>query len=169
MILDLSFDIEPELYRRALSQPIAAVRPKRFPVWLRNAIGAAGFVLSLYAFNMAFFSAETLPVMLAGGGIGAGIVLAIWWRQHRALVGLHGTYNETSGPQTMHIDQYGIIAARPNIESQIKWPFVSDVRCIDGATLIELPTARLIVPDAALPDDITQGEFAAQLQQWKAG
>ena len=166
MILDLSFDIEPELYRRALTQPIGAVRPKRFPMWLRNAVGAVGFVFSLFAFNMAFFSAETLPVMLAGGGLGAGIVMAIWLRQHRALVGIHGTYNETSGQQTMHIDQYGIIAARANIESQIKWPLVNDIQTIEGATLIELPTARLIVPDDALPDDTSQAQFAATLREW---
>ena len=92
-------------------------------------------------------------------------MLAVWWRQHRTLVKLHGTYNDTGGRHRMQIDADRIIASRPYIQSRIEWPFVRQVRQIEGAVLIELPTARLIIPTAALGE--SGDAFAAQLNAWR--
>ena len=167
MTYKLTFEISPELYKRAVTQPIEGA-PSRRNLGLRN-----GAALSLASFSVAlltltFGEVEHLFAMIIGAALGAALVLAVWWKQHRTLVRLHGIYNETGGLNEMSLGPDLIIAKRPNIESRIAWPFVRAVRQIEGATLIELPTARLIIPDTALPERVTQDAFAKQLDTWRA-
>jgi hypothetical protein len=166
MSYNLSFEIAPELYRRAVTTPMEGV-PSKNRVALRNLAAAVLFPTSIFMFNRALFSPESLVPMLFAAALGGGLVLAVWWRQHRKLVGVHGRYNETGGAQAMKLAPEGIVAARPNIESHVGWAFVREIRRIEGATLIELPTARLIVPDAALPEGVTPEAFAADLEEWR--
>ena len=167
MSYDLTFEIAPDLYRRAVTTPIdgpMSVRRKT----LGNFAAMVLFPLSIFAFNRALFAPESLLAMCFAAVWGAGLVLAVWWRQHLRLVGTHQAYNETGGNMTMQIGPEGVVAARPQITSQVTWDFVRALRGIDGATLIELPTARLIVPDAALPAGVDQAAFIAQLEAWRA-
>lgn len=162
----MEFQIAPDLYQRAVTQPINGMDVSGTMRTLRNVAAATLFPLSLFAFNMAFFTLQTLPVMLTGGFIGAVLVLAAWWRRHMKLVGIHKTYNDAGGVQRFHIDAEKIDVSRPHIRSSVDWPFVTGIRGIDGASLIELPTARLIVPDVALPEGTTPDAFRADLKTW---
>ncbi len=164
MTYDLEFDIAPELYARAVTQPIDG-RPTGRAVIARNVAAALLGSLSVTLFTLAVFDLSQLPAVLMGAVLGATLVLAVWWRQHRTLVKLHGTYNDTGGRHRMQIDADRIIASRPYIQSRIEWPFVRQVRQIEGAVLIELPTARLIIPTAALGE--SGDAFAAQLNAWR--
>lgn len=166
MTYRLSFDIEPALYARAVTTPIDGA-PRTGPrVALRNMAAAVLFPASLVCLSLALFTRDAILPVLVGGLWGAGLVLGAWWWRHRALLRHHSQYNDTGGRQTLEISAQGIIAGRPHITSQITWAFVRAVRSIDGATLIELPTARLIVPDTALPSGITPEAFAADLTRW---
>lgn len=167
MTYDLTFEIAPDLYRRAVTTPIQG-GPSRGGMIARNLAAAVLFPASIFAFNRAFFAPESLTAMLFAAVLGAGMVLAVWWRQHRRLVGIHGRFNQTGGTQTMQIGADGIVAQRPHIKSIIGWPLVTAIRRIDAATLIELPTARLIVPDDALPKGTDTVAFVAQLGDWKS-
>ena len=167
MSYDLTFEIEPDVYRRAVTTPLDGPMPTRKKA-LGNFAAMVLFPLSVLAFNRALFAPESLVAMCFAAALGAGLVLAVWWRQHLKLVGVHQNYNDTGGTMSMQIGPDMIVAARPQITSQITWSFVRDLRGIDGATLIELPTARLIVPDAALPEGVTQAGFIAQLEAWRA-
>lgn len=167
MSYDLAFQIDPELYRRAATQPIDGAPSQRAVIW-RNLLACLLFPASVFAFNRALFAPDSLIPMLFSAALGAGLVLLVWWRQHLKLVKLHARYNDTGGEQKMTLSDSGIVVSRPNIESRVAWPFVRALRSIEGATLIELPTARLIVPDAALPEGVTQAEFLANLEAWRA-
>ena len=166
MSFDLRFEIPAELHRRAVTQPIDGA-PSRTRVMLQNLAAMLLFPASIFAFNRALFGPESLIAMLFAAVLGAGLILFVWWRQHRKLVNIHGRFNETGGTQIMHLGESGISVERPNIKSIIDWPLVVAIRSIKGATLIELPTARLIVPDAALPEAVTPAKFAAQLDDWR--
>ncbi|MEM8693481.1 MAG: hypothetical protein AAGG57_16550 [Pseudomonadota bacterium] len=169
MTYHLDFDIDPKLYRRAITMPIdPGTRPSRRMTIIRNVATAILFPLSLAALAMAFFDFTALLPMLIGGLWGSGVVLAVWWRQHQVQVRLHNTYNETGGRQTMRIEAKGIEASRPFIRTWIDWPFVKQIRPIEGATLIELPTARLIVPDDALSEGTDPAAFQTQLEDWRS-
>ncbi|MEL7166407.1 MAG: hypothetical protein AAGL96_13135 [Pseudomonadota bacterium] len=166
MNYDLTFEIDPALHRRAVTTPIdGAPSPRR--VMVQNLLAAVLFPLSIVAVNTAFFANDSLIAMCVAAALGAGLVLVVWWRQHRKLVAVHSQYNETGGAQSIQIGPDGIRAARPHIRSEIDWPFVRAIRQVDGAVLIELPTARLIVPDASLPDGATAQKFAADLDAWR--
>jgi len=166
MRYDLEFAIPADLYQRAITHPMKEAEVTSSTQRWRNVAAAICFPASLFAFNMAFFSADTLIVMLTGGFIGAGVVLAAWWMRHRMLVRAHKAYNDTGGMQRMHIDASGVEATRPHIRSIIEWPFVTGICGISGATLIEVATARLIVPDAALPAGTAPDVFRDTLMQW---
>ncbi len=167
MTYNLTFEIAPDLYRRAVTTPIFGA-PSKNRVMAQNIAAAVLFPASIFAFNRALFTPESLISMLFASVLGAGLVLAVWWRQHRKLVTIHGRFNETGGTQSIQIGADGIIAQRPNIKSEVAWSFVTTIRQIEGATLIELPTARLIVPDDALPTGTEKVAFAAQLNEWRA-
>lgn len=164
MTYDLEFDIAPELYARAVTRPIDG-RPSGRVVIVRNVAAVLLGSLSVTFFTLAFFDLSYLAAVLMGAVLGAALVLAVWWRQHRMLVKLHGTYNDTGGRHRMQIDAERIIASRPYIQSRIEWPFVRKIRQIDGAVLIELPTARLIIPTTALGE--SGDAFAARLDAWR--
>jgi hypothetical protein len=166
MSFNLTFEITPELYRRAITTPFGKI-PSKNRVMVQNLAAAVLFPFSIFAFNRAFFAPDSLIAMLFAAILGAGLVFAVWWRQHRKLVGVYSQYNDTGGTQSMHIGAAGISAQRPHIKSIIDWPFVNQVRSISGATLIELPAARLIVPDTALPEGVEPARFAAQLEEWR--
>ena len=68
----------------------------------------------------------------------------------------------------MRIEAKGIEASRPFIRTWIDWPFVKQIRPIEGATLIELPTARLIAPDDALSEGTDPAAFQTQLEDWRS-
>jgi hypothetical protein len=167
MTYSLTFEISPDLFQRAVTTPITGV-PSKNRVVVQNIAAATLFPASIFAFNRAFFDPKSLTAMLFSAALGAALVLAVWWRQHRKLVGIHGRYNETGGTQSMQIGADNIIAQRPNIKSEINWAFVTTIRQIEGATLIELATARLIIPDEALPKGTDKAGFVAQLERWKA-
>lgn len=164
MTYELEFDVAPALYKRAVTQPIGAA-PTRTMVILRNLAAVFAGSLSLTLFTLAFFDISHLAAVLVGGVIGAALVLGVWWKQHRTLVRLHMAYNDTGGRHRIEIGAERIIARRPYIESRIDWPFVRAIRQVDGAVLIELPTARLIIPTAALSE--SSDTFAAQLDAWR--
>ena len=166
MSYDLTFEIEPELYQRAVTTPLDGPVSKNKTA-LKNLAAMVIFPASIFAFNRALFSPESLAAMCFAAVLGAGLVLFVWWRQHSALVKVHKAYNETGGTQKMQLGPEGIVACRPMIKSEVEWNFVRALRGIDGASLIELPTARLIVPDAALPEGVTQSAFLAQLEAWR--
>ncbi len=166
MTYSLSFDIDPALYARAVTTPIDGT-PRTGPrVALRNMAAAVLFPASLVCLALAFFNRDAILPVLVGGLWGAALVLGAWWWRHRTLLRHHSQYNDTGGRQTLEINADAITAGRPHITSQIGWPFVRAIRQIDGATLIELPTARLIVPDAALPSGTAAEAFAADLTRW---
>jgi hypothetical protein len=165
-MIALEFDIEPGLYRRAITYPIPGQEPpSQTVVMLRNLGAAILFPLSLTLLTLAFFDWDRLTAVFMGGAVGAGLVLAVWWRQHKRLVAHHDRYNRTAGTQSMRFDEKGIVAAREGIESHIGWSFVSGIRAIPDATLIEVQTARLIVPDTALEG--SADSFRAQLEAWR--
>lgn len=164
-MITLSFEIPPALYKRAVTYPLVE-RPSRAKMMARNVVAAVLFPASLAMLGFSFFGSQGMAPFLLGAGIGACFVLAVWWRQHFTLVRLHKTYNDTGGQQEMALGPDGITAARPFIQSRIDWPFVRAIRGIDGATLIELPTARLIVPDAAL-SEVSPAQFRDQLETWR--
>ncbi len=168
MTYDLTFEIAPGLYRRAATTPMLGV-PSRGQVIGRNIAVALLFPAGIFAVNRAFFAPESLMAMLFAAVLGAALLLLVWWRQHWRLVGIYGQYNETAGTQILRLGAAGISAERPHIKSDISWPFVRALRQIDGATLIELPTARLIVPDDALPKGVDRAAFVAQLEAWRTG
>lgn len=167
MRYDLEFDIAPELYRRAVTQPIDGA-PSQRRVMIGNLAAAALFPASIFAFNRALFSPESLVPMLFAAAVGAGLVLAVWWRRHRALVEIHSRFNDSGGRQCFGLSAEGVVVSRPLIESRMDWAFVRRIWSIEGATLIEPPTARLIVPDVALPEGVSQSDFIAQLGAWRA-
>ena len=77
-------------------------------------------------------------------------------------------YNAEAGEQQMVLSADGIVAERPGIKSEIKWDMVQTIWSIEGATLIDLHTARLSVPHAALPENTTPNDFEMQLHEWKS-
>lgn len=158
---DLRYTIDPELHRRAVTHPIVPRNPRAAA--LRNIAAAVCVPLSIYAFERALFDGTGLLPMAFGFVLGAVLVLAVWWRQHRAMVRLHARYNEEGGEMWLQAGPEGLVTGRPGIESHLAWRFVRAVREIDGAVLIELPAARLIVPAAALDD---AARFAADLRGW---
>ncbi|MBU2981871.1 hypothetical protein KO498_08590 [Lentibacter algarum] len=166
MSYDLRFEIDPELYQRAVTTPLDGPVSKDRRA-LYNIAAMVLFPASIFCFNRALFAPDALVAMCFAAVFGAGMVLVVWWRQHGRLVKHHKAYNETGGTQEMTVGPDGIKASRPMIRSEIDWGFVRAVRGIDGASLIELPTARLIVPDAALPEGVTQASFVEQLESWR--
>ena len=167
MSYDLTFEVAPELYRRAVTTSVGGVPSARRKA-LGNIAAMVLFPASIFAFNRALFEPSSLVAMCFAAVLGAGLVFVVWWRQHQKLVSLHQRYNETGGVQSTQLNAKGIVAARPLITSHINWGFVRELHSIDGATLIELPTARLIVPDTALPEGVDQVSFITQLEQWRA-
>lgn len=165
-MIALSFEIPDDLYRRAITQPLTPP-PSRAVVVGRNLLAAVLAPTALVLLCLALFDAGDLAPFTMGAAIGATFVMAVWWRQHRKLVALHNSYNETGGRQKMSFSADEITVARPHVQSRIEWPFVRAIRAIDGASLIELPTARLIVPDTALTDH-SPAQFRAKLEAWRA-
>ncbi|MGB1234766.1 MAG: hypothetical protein ACPG5U_03430 [Planktomarina sp.] len=168
MIYDLKFDIPDDLYKRAVTQPITPARRKAAK-WkeIRNFFAVIAFFVAGYFFGTAFFPNSHPLAVPFGSVFGAALVLIIWWRQHFAMVRLHRTYNDSAGLNHIILSAEKVIAMRPSIRTEMEWSFVKTVWAIDGATLIDLGTARLIVPDTALPSEVLQPEFLAQLQAWK--
>lgn len=162
---DLQFDIPAELYRKAITQPLPGrEQPKGARLALRVMLTIVLMTGSIICFCLAFFSMEALAPMGFGFALGAAIVLGLWWRQHRSLVGVHMDVNARAERHHYVINAEGITAAREHIRSEIGWPFVNTIWSVDGATLIEVQTARLIIPDAAL--DVTPDAFREQLETW---
>lgn len=162
---ELEFDIPPDLYKRAITKPIPGREPPQGArLAFRVALTITLMTGSIVCFCLAFFDWGALAPMGFGFALGAAIVLGVWWRQHRSLVGVHMDVNKRVDRHRYSIDAGGIIAARDHIRSEIAWPFVNAIQGIDGATLIEVQTARLIVPDAAV--DIAPNAFRAQLTEW---
>lgn len=162
----LDFDIPPDLYKRAITQPIPGrEQPTGARLLMRTALAVALMTGSILCFCLAFFDFDALGPMAFGAGLGSLIILGVWWKQHRSLVGVHMGVNDKASRHHYNIDATGIIAAREHIRSEIAWPFVNAIRGIDGATLIEVQTARLIIPDAAL--DAAPDAFRAQLEAWR--
>lgn len=164
----LEFDIPPELYKRAITQPIPGrEKPKGAKAALRIGLTILLMIGSIICFCIAFFDLDALGPMGFGFALGAALILGVWWRQHRSLVGMHMDVNARAERHHYEIDATGIIAAREHIRSEISWPFVNAIRGIEGATLVEVQTARLIVPDAALNGSAE--DFRAQLEAWRTG
>ncbi|MEO0750252.1 MAG: hypothetical protein AAFY25_00460 [Pseudomonadota bacterium] len=164
---DLTFDIPPELYRRAITQPIPGREPpKGARLVLRTGLAIVAMTGAIICFCLTFFDLSDLGPMGFGAGLGSLIILGVWWKQHRSLVGVHMDVNERATRHHYVIDANGIRAAREHIRSEIAWPFVNAVRGIEGATLIEVQTARLIIPDSAI--DLSPDAFRAQLDTWRA-
>lgn len=162
----LQFEIPPDLYKRAITHPIPGrEQPKGAKAAPRIILSIALAFGAIICFCLAFFDLDALAPMGFGFALGAAIVLGVWWRQHRGLVGVHMDVNARSDRHRYEIDASGIIASRDHIRSEIGWPFVNAIRGIDGATLIEVQTARLIVPDAAL--DGSAEDFRTQLEAWR--
>lgn len=163
---ELAFDIAPDLYRRAITQPIPGhEQPRGARLVVRTVLAVVLMTGSIVCFCLAFFDLSDLGPMAFGAGLGSLIILGVWWKQHRSLVGVHMNVNARATEHRYEIDATGIMATREHIRSEIGWPFVSAIRGIDGATLIEVQTARLIIPDAAL--DIAPDTFRAQLEAWR--
>ncbi|MEO0891530.1 MAG: hypothetical protein AAFY35_02960 [Pseudomonadota bacterium] len=162
----LDFDIPPDLYKRAITQPIPGrEHPTGARLALRTGLAVALMTGAIICFCLALFDLDALAPMAFGAGLGSVIILGVWWKQHRSLVGVHMGVNDKASRHRYEIDSTGIIAAREHIRSEIAWPFVNAIRGTEGATLIEVQTARLIVPDAAL--DVAPDEFRAQLEAWR--
>ena len=162
----LDFVIPPELYKRAITQPIPGrERPDGMWMTLRTGFAIAAMSGAILCFCLAFFDLSALAPMGFGFVLGAVIILGIWWKQHRGLVGVHMDVNAKAEQHHYEIDASGIIAARDHIRSEIGWPFVTAIRSVEGATLIEVQTARLIVPDAAL--NVSAEAFRADLETWR--
>ncbi|WP_420337185.1 hypothetical protein [Roseibium sp.] len=162
--IDITYDIDPELYRRAVTQPIKA--RNRTVTVARNLLATACACGMLVALNFLLFDGVSIVPLSVGFTLGAGIVFVTWWKQHRALVKTHEQHNESGGTLRFTADSTGIVDERPGIESRIAWFLVRDVRRIEGAVLIELPTARVILPEAALKDrDST--DLVTQLNAWR--
>lgn len=162
----LDFAIKPDLYRHAITQPIPGhEQPKGGRLALRTGLAIVAMTGSITFFCLAFFDINALVPMTFGFFLGAAIVLGIWWRQHRRLVRVHMTVNTKTEKHHYVIDAKGIIAQRAYIRSEIEWPFVTCIRHIEGATLIDVQTARLIVPDTAL--NVSPEEFQKQMEIWR--
>ncbi|MEL7254685.1 MAG: hypothetical protein AAGL23_10965 [Pseudomonadota bacterium] len=162
---DLEFSIPPDLYKRAITQPIPGREPPTGArMFLRVALTIAFATGSIVCFSLAFFDWDALAPMGFGFALGAAIVLGVWWRQHRSLVGVHMNVNARAERHHYVIDAGGVTATREHVRSEIGWPFVTAIRSTEGATLIEVQTARLIIPDAAL--DIAPDAFRARLESW---
>lgn len=164
-MISLSFEIDPELYKRAMTHPmLGQERPSKLASELRNVAAAVLFPFSLFCLSMAFFDKWAILPMSVGAVVTGMLVLGVWWRQHKKLLRVHMRYNETGGQQTMTLDVHGIKVEKPHIQSNIEWPFVTSIRAISGATLIDVQTARLIVPDVVL--GTTPDTFRAQVNTW---
>ncbi|WP_124110499.1 hypothetical protein [Palleronia sp. THAF1] len=158
------FEIEPALYRRAITTPIDP--PRKNEDGFRALAATVGAVLAIVCTDLALFGGGSLVPLSAGACLGAILVLLVWWRQHRHQVSMHAAYNQTGGEMALRFDPKRIVASRPGIESHVEWRFVRAVRHIDGAILIELPTARLILPETALPTEMNASDLLRTLSEW---
>jgi len=163
---DPTFEIAPDPCCRVVTVPIDGALSKR-QVAAQNIAAATLFPLSIFAIDPAFFAPFSLVLMCFVAVLGAGPVLAVCWRRPRMLVRLHGRFNGTAGVQAMQFGADGIVAVRPLTKSHIGGLLVRVLRGSFGAILIELPTARLIVPDHGLPPAIAKAAFNAQLNKWR--
>jgi hypothetical protein len=162
----LDFDIPADVYKKAITRPLAARKqPQGVLLAMRIVLAIALMSLSIICFSYAFFDIDGLAPMCFGFTLGSGVTLAAWWKQHRTLVTYHLNTNANAGRHHYEIDATGIVAARDHIKSEIGWPFVNAINSVEEATLIEVQTARLIVPDLAL--DVSPDVFRAQLETWR--
>lgn len=162
--IDITYSIDPKLYRRATTQPIRA-RNRTLAI-VRNLVATACTLGMLAALNIAIFEGKAIVPLCVGFVLGAIVVVAVWWRQHRTLVKVHERYNDSGGILRFAADSEGIVVCRPGIESRVSWSLVRDVHLIEGAILIELPTARVILPEIAL-EGIDKAQLVSQLNSWR--
>ena len=71
--IDLSHEIDPELFRNAVQQPLVSQRSRLS--LLRNFGAVIVFGLAIFAFDPALFGGTALMPMTFGAVIGAGVVL----------------------------------------------------------------------------------------------
>ncbi len=166
MRYDLEFAIPADLYQRAITHPIKEAEVAPLASRWRNVAAAICFPASLFALNMAFFSADTLIVMLAGGCIGAGVVLAAWWMRNRTLVRAYKVRNDAGGLERTHIDASVSEASQPHIRRFVHWPFFIEIRGFSGTSLIDVATHGLIVLNAALPAGTVSDAFRGTRMRW---
>ncbi len=166
MRYDLEFAIPADLYQRAITHPIKEAEVAPSARRWRNVAAAICFPASLFAFHMAFFSADTFIVMLTGGFIGAGVVLVAWWMRNRTLVRAHKVRDDAGGLQRTHVDASVVEASQRHIRRFVHRPFFAGIRGFSGTSLIDVTTDRLIVLNAALPVGTVSDAFRGTRMRW---
>ena len=168
LVITMKFELPTELHARAITHPSVGFPSRRY-LFLRNALATILFILTLYAAALGVWGNWAVAPTIGGGVIGAALMLAVVLKTRRRELGRHHQYNSSGGQLRLIFEPNGLTAERQHIKSQIAWPFVTGIISIDGATLIELPTARLTAPDFALPAGMSADAFRSQLEVWRQG
>ncbi|WP_213546667.1 hypothetical protein [Vannielia litorea] len=130
---------------------------------------AVGIILSVYAEWIGRWI--TLPVFigfLAGlyAMFGLMILRGRWqWRRVKARWQAH---QNRLGPWRMRLGPEGYRVETDLSTVEATWEIVNDIFRMPAGTGLLVGTAIIVVPDAALPTDVTPDEVRAQLKAWRA-
>lgn len=168
--IELEFTVETALYKRGMTRPLAVLASRWdagfWPI-LRGVLIGVCVGLGIALLNYLLFPRTSAFPMLIGFFIGAATAYAAARLPHARLMKRHLRYNALAGQQKVRFSPKGVEIARKHTQSQVEWPVITGIHAIPGATLVDIETNRLILPDDALPGGMTPAAFADQLRQWQ--
>ena len=130
-------------------------------VWF--AVGGVAILLSALGYP---------PILALGGVVGAGVVMVALavitnYRLRRFQNSLRGHWQD-AGRTTARFDAMGVHVADGVSETKLVWQGIDGISAIRGGTLVRAGISIVVVPDGALPQDLTPEAFRDRLEGWRA-
>ncbi|MDD9923759.1 MAG: hypothetical protein OXQ92_15990 [Boseongicola sp.] len=167
--ISVTFSYDRALWRRGMTgwwQSVVPTEP-----FIKRAIFWAFIWLMIFIVALAV-SAFGLSIWYVGTGlIGAGIMISVFAYLQRTRMSRFwdeiGRHWDKAGETHVTFDEEGLMVDDDVSSRALKWQAVDAIKPVRGATVIRSAITMLVIPDAALPNDLTPKEFRQTISGWR--
>lgn len=166
----VTFAYDRALWRRAMTGWWQSVVPpvpfvQRAIIWAVVWFIVGAIALGLSAAGLSMFYA-------LGGVVGAAVVFAVFGYLQRTRMSRFwdeiGRHWDRAGETRVTFDAVGLTIEDNVSQRTLSWSAVDAVRAVRGGTVIRSGISMLVVPDTALPGEMTAKAFRGRVRRWRA-
>ncbi len=167
--ISLTFTYDRKLWRRAMTGWWRSVVPPT--PFLQRAIFWAVIWLAIAVLAGTISHFGLSPTFVVAGLLGAGLLVAVFAYLQRTRMSrfwdVVGTHWDRVGATKATFTAEGVTLTDTVSRRELGWPAVDAVAAVRGGTVLRSGISMTVVPDTALPNDLTPAAFRAQLADWR--
>ena len=168
-IITVTITYDRALWRRAMTGWWRSVIPPR--PFLHRAIGWAviWFAIAVLAGLISHFGFS--PTYVIAGLLGAACLVAVFTYLQRTRMArfwdIVGRHWDQAGTVEAKIGPDGITLTDHVSRCDLAWPAIDAIAKVRGGTVFRSGISMTVVPDTALPKDLTPTEFRERIRTWR--